>query len=310
MRLRPGSILMYGIAESVSAFFLLLVIVVHYLFPKLNCQATSLMCHTISLLMLFVTYPLRQFIEYDTIGNVIIFAIHYTFGLAAFFWLNVFGFDLWRLFAKMPGIHQSPRPRNTRKLIYTSIYAWGIPTAMCAFCITLGFNPEIQQKTGVVIHFSTYNWFENERSALPFFYAPVSIAVVMNVILFILTVINVRRASRGTEIVNMNANKKYFRLCIKLFLVMGMCWLVEILTFIPKVLGVHVDESAYYFPDLISCFQGLYIFMVYVFKRKTYHMFRDKLKMKRMSSVSSVTTLKTLAGSSKSNSSINELSKQ
>lgn len=51
-------------------------------------------------------------------------------------------------------------------------------------------------------------WFFKENEILFFFYGPILIPLIVNLIFFILTIINIRRRSSGVDIVNENIGRE------------------------------------------------------------------------------------------------------
>lgn len=62
---------------------------------------------------------------------------------------------------------------------------------------------------------------------------------------------------------------------IKLFSVMGISWLLEILATVYKQ-----NSYWWYFSDVFNCLQGVLVFFVFVFKRKVLVAFQKKLGKK------------------------------
>jgi len=194
--------------------------------------------------------------------------------LGAFFWLNVLAFDLWRVFSKLKGI--TPGGNKVKKRIFLAkcVYAWGIPVILCATVIGISYNPKIQRTIYIDLKFEKVSWFQEKSSCMIFFYTPIIIILVENLIFFLLTIVNIRRASSGTDMVNKRISRKLLKVYLKLFLVMGIFWIAEVISWFAQD---KTDDSVWYFTDILNSLQGVFIFIVYVCKKKTWLIIRSKL---------------------------------
>lgn len=61
---------------------------------------------------------------------------------------------------------------------------------------------------------------------------------------------------------------------IKLFIVMGVSWIIEIVTTFTPNLQDYLN-----FADIFNIFQGVLVFFIFVFKRKVLHELQQKLGM-------------------------------
>lgn len=88
----------YGIVAGFSSFCLLLTLVVHIAYLKVNNHTKLFICHVFSLFMAytsFATLQLCQCVE-RSITSRAAFPIQYPALLSAVLWLHVMGFDVWR----------------------------------------------------------------------------------------------------------------------------------------------------------------------------------------------------------------------
>lgn len=63
---------------------------------------------------------------------------------------------------------------------------------------------------------------------------------------------------------------------MKLFLVMGINWAAELISFI---VGEGVPHYLWYVTDLTNTLQGVFIFIIFVWKRRVRRLVRDRLCM-------------------------------
>ncbi|GAB6018605.1 hypothetical protein CHUAL_000291 [Chamberlinius hualienensis] len=203
--------LMYGISSVISAVFSFVTVIIHLLFPNINHHAKSLMCHIISLFLMYLIVAVRYFVNAFDVGvpRLVIFAFQYVFSLSTFFWLNVIAFELWRVFAKLQG-HIAPGPRQEKKRLFLvkCIYSWGIPLLLCCVAIGVSLNPDAQRALGMMLHLSESIWFSDKITVFVFFYGPILVILIINLVLFCWTILNIRKLNQGSDILNSKISKK------------------------------------------------------------------------------------------------------
>ncbi|XP_029163667.1 G-protein coupled receptor Mth2-like [Nylanderia fulva] len=98
------------------------------------------------------------------------------------------------------------------------------------------------------------------------------ITVICNICLFISTALKIVRHKkdtahhlRGSESQRHDDNKQWFNLYLKLFIVMGINWSMEIVSWLFKDAA---PEYIWYLTDLTNTLQGLIIFIIFVWKEK------------------------------------------
>ena len=116
---------------------------------------------------------------------------------------------------------------------------------------------------------SYYLSFLGNESKGVWFFLPIGLLLIVNAIMFSLTIKEVFlldwEAKRLNYIEEKTSNQRTrVFLFMKLFLGMGLLWFFEI---IGGLLNEHVHESAWYVFDVLNMLQGLYIFVIFVVKR-------------------------------------------
>lgn len=275
---RKETRLLYGVASCLSAFCLLLALVVHIFYPTLNYHTKALLCLAFSLLGLYISTAVVNFnngsFESAT-ANIIIFAVRYIMGLSAFFWLSVIAFDLWRVFAKLKGTISPVNSEKKRRVFLAKCaYAFGTPILMYIIVVVIAVSPSAQQSLNMEIFIQQAVWFTDKSAIYALFYGPIVILLVENLIFFIMTIICIKKASQGTDLVNKKASKKLIRVYIKLFVVLGLSWLLEVIS---AAVDYRVDQSVWYVTDIINLSQGVFIFLIYVCKKRTWIIIKHKL---------------------------------
>lgn len=100
---------LYGSVFAVSAFCLIMVLVVHLLYQKLNSYTKDLLCLVFSYCVMYSLMAYKYiYPNFDYgITSVILFCVLYVSTMSALFWLNVLAFDLWRVFSRLQRLIRS-----------------------------------------------------------------------------------------------------------------------------------------------------------------------------------------------------------
>ncbi|XP_018302659.1 G-protein coupled receptor Mth2 [Mycetomoellerius zeteki] len=268
-----GIIYSFGMLASVP--FLVVTYVVYWLLPELrNLHGRTLRGYVGCLAMAYSILGMLQLTPQEQIPNgiciAIAFIIHFSF-LASFFWLNVMCFDIWWTFGGFRSLQGSVKQRERKKFIIYSIYAWGSASLLSIICAIMDFVPSvpkelIRPEIGV-----TKCWFKTDEARALYFYGPMGVTVLCNICLFISTALKIVRHKkdtahhlRGSESRRHDDNKQWFNLYLKLFIVMGINWSMEIISW----LITSAPPYVWYLTDLTNTLQGLIIFIIFVWKKK------------------------------------------
>lgn len=203
-------------------------------------------------------------------NSVSAFIIHFSF-LASFFWLNVMCFDIWWTFGGFRSLHGSVKQRERKKFLIYSIYAWGCAAILTGICAIMDFLPKIPNYL-IKPDFGKMNcWFTRDEAKAIYFYGPMGITVLCNICLFISTALKIRQHGkdtaqhlRGIDSRRHDDNKQWFNLYLKLFIVMGINWSMEIISWLCN----NTPTYLWYLTDFTNTLQGVIIFIIFVWKDK------------------------------------------
>ncbi|XP_070071864.1 G-protein coupled receptor Mth2 isoform X2 [Drosophila takahashii] len=278
--------------------FMMLTIAVYLLIPELrNQHGKSLVCYLVGLSVGYTALCYVQLYKIDATSTecVVLGYTAYYFFMGAYLWLSVISFDLWHNFRGTRGIN---RFQENRRFLFYSLYAWGIAVAFLAFTYTAQelthWPPYLKPGIGD----GTYCWLDMTNwSAMIYFYGPIMAIVVANTIMFIMTAIKIHGVQREMARIiasenstkNLRTEKDKFGLFLRLFLIMGITWLSELVSFF---VGSDKEWSKlFYISDLANAMQGFLIFMLFVMKKKVKHLITNRLlEKKRSNGLSSNTT--------------------
>ncbi|XP_051158320.1 G-protein coupled receptor Mth2-like [Leptopilina boulardi] len=305
-----------GILQSISSFCLLITLLVYICIPSLrNLHGKTLMCHVGSLFIAYVCLSLvtldvarsQEAVENEDpvrktlcsiLGNTLLFAF-----ISSFSWLNVMCFDIWWTFrsTRSPNGSTQSRGQRNRFIIYC-VYAWGVACIVTFLCILLDYTDILNYKDRPRIGVDRC-WFLHGLGIgeLIFFTGPVSIILLINLIFFIMTSRNYNRVKSQIKKVMAEPTDQRNRLFeadrdklvmnVKLFIVMGITWICEIISnylniFVPRLL----EYKFFLVFDLINCLQGVFIFVLFIMKERVYKALFQRLFDKNETSHTSNTS--------------------
>ncbi|XP_045484058.1 G-protein coupled receptor Mth2 isoform X2 [Pieris rapae] len=299
------------IALIISSFFLALLLVVYAVLPELrNIGGMVLMAYVFSLMVAFLALAAIQigFYDPDTCLNLTI--VIYFFFLAAFAWMNVMSYDIWwtfRGYAKARPIH---RRGEKFKFCMYCLYAWGVPLAMTIAFKKINEADLTDQPWIIKPLVPIIGCFLEGGQKLVYLYIPMLIMITVNWVFFGMTAFNVWRLSRGTQVLNSPAagnpaahrsQKQRFTVYLKLSVIMGINWLLEVVS------SFYPDLQIWYISDAYNLLIGLIIFIIFIWKESIWHKLRNRYKsfrrarLPKRSMTASITLESTLSQETQAN---------
>ncbi|EDW81437.2 uncharacterized protein Dwil_GK12065 [Drosophila willistoni] len=127
-------------------------------------------------------------------------------------------------------------------------------------------------------------------SAMVYFYGPMLILIIFNTTLFILTAFEIIKVKKELRNIvkhherkqKLNSDKQRYSFFLRLFLLMGVSWSFEIVSYLVQ----HYDVWSYIFliADIFHYSQGGIILLLFVLKRNVYESCRNRIQGKEKSS--------------------------
>ncbi|XP_030751051.1 G-protein coupled receptor Mth2-like [Sitophilus oryzae] len=205
-------------------------------------------------------------------------------------WVNVISYDIWGTFGSpKKTICVIQKKKNLRKFLNYCLYAWGIALVHMILLIILentSFLPDsVQPRIG-----NLYCFIENVNyGRVVFLLVPYMVLQIINIVLFVRTAIYCIRVQN--EIQKMNDTfrkndsgrfilaKDRLTLLVKLAVVMGIIWLVELLqNFFKNMISYsEFTKTLEIVLDTITCCQGVFIFLIFICKKKILNLLKKKL---------------------------------
>ncbi|XP_037933024.1 G-protein coupled receptor Mth2-like isoform X2 [Teleopsis dalmanni] len=310
----------YGTMKIINAYamlfsipFMVLTIVVYLLIPELrNQHGKSLVCYLMGLIVGYTLLSSTSLLNDLSPGSMSCKIIGYTayyFFMAAFLWLNVISFDLWHNFRGTRGIN---RLQEKKRFLFYSLYAWGLAAVSLVFTWFAEEQLDVSEyyKPGIG---SEYCWLDMRTwSAMIYFFGPILIIILANTVMFVMTAMKIHKVqvemarimAREDSTRNLRTEKDKFGLFLRLFIVMGVTWCLEIMSYF-----VGPDKAwakIFYITDICNAIQGFLIFMLFVMKKKVKHLITNRYSSTRDSSNQRQSQYSTKTTSSSVNLSLTE----
>ncbi|XP_052123156.1 probable G-protein coupled receptor Mth-like 2 [Frankliniella occidentalis] len=199
--------------------------------------------------------------QLDGVPCTVIAFLAYYWLLSAFFWLNVTAFNVWRSV-----VLEHVRFRESTLFAWYCAVSQGAPLALMLLLLAAHLLPEADD--GIVRpRFGTNNcWFHDDHATWAWFYWPLAVLLGMNVIYFVWTTARLWR-QYGNSSDSPGRRKllqRRFLLSLKLFLIMGISWVFELISSAADVPG----NAAWYLTDAINAMQGVIVLVVLVLTRR------------------------------------------
>ncbi|XP_001359641.4 probable G-protein coupled receptor Mth-like 5 isoform X2 [Drosophila pseudoobscura] len=235
------------IFHGISLIILLVIAIIYFILPTLRDLVGNIVTTIAVCLMVSQAADLvRIFTELTNHVSFIVADIILCFSLlAAFFWLNSFGYYIWKTFRSR---NVFLRVTDGRKYCYYSAYAWGCTGTMAALAVFAHFflDADSYKQEQMVGEQETIGWL-----GICIFFAPIACTIVVNTFFYVTTrkLIN-RRTVYGRIAHKLKANFIMFSLML---LVMSVAWLFLIMSWLQLdgLLYAHIVVNALQCPLLL-----------------------------------------------------------
>ncbi|XP_049694260.2 G-protein coupled receptor Mth2 isoform X3 [Helicoverpa armigera] len=281
----------YALSSScmlISCFFILLTVAVYAWIPELrNLHGMVLMAYLLSFFVGFLFLATMQILIMtneitENICLVLTFIVYYSL-LSAFFWLNVMCYDIWWTFSGKRAHGRSGTQH--KRFVFYALYAFGVPTALTALLATLEFSESLPVQHPLLPMIRLQGCFLYGNSKLLYLYGPIVALCVANMTFFALTAFKIAKIKRETQVLQGRESSTHdqarkdtqrFTLYIKLFTVMGINWILEVVS------SFYPDADVFWqFSDAYNVLVGLIIFIIFVCKKKTWKMIKKRYAQMR-----------------------------
>ncbi|XP_022917469.1 G-protein coupled receptor Mth2-like isoform X3 [Onthophagus taurus] len=310
-----GGYIVANTGMIISMPFLIATFLVYALLPDKNLPAKSLMCYVLSLLfayIMLVTIQLNSNLEHG--ACVTIAYLCYFFFMVSFFWMNSSCIDIWLTFSGIKGI-TGQRTQERKRFIYYCLYSWGLPLIMTSIVVVMTME-HLKDSIFFTAIGDGQCWFKNGLSTGIYFYFPIAILLITNIVLFAITALKIRNVQRDTKVLNAKDSSKHekdkqrideynsepcyliepvknrgmqvydfldvdnsclgFNLYIKLLFAMGVNWSMEVISWLVQWQSNNVPTYIWYITDFCNAMYGVLIFFIFVFKKNIWIMLKKR----------------------------------
>ncbi|XP_077300265.1 G-protein coupled receptor Mth2-like [Arctopsyche grandis] len=251
--------LAYTISGSLiltSVVFLVLTLIVYFLVSELrDLQGKCIMCTCICLCLGFCHLGIAQLFYLAPLMCSFIAFGTYFWMMATFFWMNVVSINVMKCV-----VFRKSDMTDRRTFQIYSAYGWGVPLIFLISTYIAHKTEGDHIKPGFG---NNACWFTEKVATWGYFYGPILVILILNVLLFLITSHKLWNKTSYNNVSKIRSLKYKFVLYLKLFLVMGISWLFEIISFIHD--GRHI---VWMIADAFNCLQGVVFFLVLIAFRK------------------------------------------
>ncbi|XP_067636934.1 probable G-protein coupled receptor Mth-like 5 isoform X2 [Eurosta solidaginis] len=235
------------IFHIMSLIMLLLISIIYFILPTLRDLVGNIITTIAVCLMATQAADLvRIFTEFTNhVSFIIADIVLYVSLLGAFFWLNSYGYYIWKTFRSR---NVFLRVTDGRKYCYYSAYAWGCTAFMASLAVFAHFflDAESYRQQNLIGDQETIGWL-----GMWIFFAPIACTIIINIFFYVTTLklIN-RRNVYGRIQHKLRAN---FIMFSWMLLIMSFAWLFFVLSWLPYdgLLYVHILVNALQAPLLL-----------------------------------------------------------
>ncbi|XP_065360014.1 G-protein coupled receptor Mth2-like [Calliphora vicina] len=297
-------------AMIISVLFLIPTILVYLVLKELrgNLRGKLLICYLFSLTMGYaiISFVTVSNLIFDVIPCSLLGFTSYFFFMAAFLWLSVLCYDIWKNF-KETNVELNSR-KNRKQFIVYSLYAW-LSAGLATFCIIyIQLSPNIDEiyKPGIGVEMCFLN--TEKWSAAIYFYGPNLVILLFNFVTFGHVTARIYKVRR--DMARISHKEKFYQenaiVILRLFLIMGISWLFDIISYCMR--EYEEWDFLFVFSDFGNAIQGILIFSLFVLKPNVLKLLNKKFQkdpdMPRRSVCTSTTNFSKLQNSSSVESAI------
>ena len=193
-------------------------------------------------------------------------AMHYAF-LAAFFWMNVMAIDICRTFSSSRVM--LPTDPHSARFIFYSLYAWLTPAMIVGGSLALDLL-DVEATAFYRPHYGDgMCWITRRWALLVTFALPLALILIVNFVLFGITVKNLCLISIDTKRVR-GDDRNQFGLYVKLSTIMGLTW---VFGFVSSLVELPVLWYAFI---VFNTLQGAFICFAFVCNKKVFRLLHER----------------------------------
>ncbi|CAG9805773.1 unnamed protein product [Chironomus riparius] len=282
-------LIVHTVGMLISIPFLIITFFIYALIPELrNLHGKSLMCYILALILV---NSLLLYAKHNNIEKFEALVLYYSIFLT-FFWMNVLCYDIWRV-SRSNISNRSLRGEQKTFLKYC-LYGFGCPLLITVIAVLIDhFKPFHNDYHPLFGQFGLMH--HNKKTKAIYVNIPILILTLVNVVLFVDTSRRVWSALDSGIDKKSDKRKEMFRkrfsICLRLFIIMGVIWLMESISFFSTDYSERTSFKHTFFQitDFISCIQGLLIFIVCISDKRTRKLITKRCRSPKSSTDDGIT---------------------
>ncbi|XP_070491483.1 uncharacterized protein [Chironomus tepperi] len=262
-------LIVHTIGMLISIPFLIITFLIYASIPELrNLHGKSLMCYILALVLVtsLLLYAKHSYIEKFE-GIALYFSI-----LLTFFWMNVLCFDIWSV-ARSRISNRSLRGEQRTFLKYC-LYGFGCPLLITIIVVLIDHH-RLSNSDYYPLFGDIGRMFSDKKTKAFYINIPIFIITLVNIAFFLDTSRRIwsavnqaydKKSEKRKEMF-----KKRFSTCLRLFIIMGVVWVMESIAFFSsdRYEETSFKHTIFQITDFINCIQGLLIFLVCISDERT-----------------------------------------
>ncbi|XP_031635405.1 G-protein coupled receptor Mth2-like [Contarinia nasturtii] len=271
------AVLPYVMQLSV-AFIVATILLYIYMRDIRNLHGKCMMCYLLSLafgygFMSWLYINGNDYVE-PIYCNFVAYSMYFSFE-SAFLWLNVICFDLWWTIWNTIGFALTAK---MRLCIYTS-YTFTISLLLVFIVFEIDQNENIPEEYKPQMGVNQCFFGHEFLPMFLYFYLPFFISTLLNIVFFILVAFRIHQIKHNLSKFESKKHQNHednFILLLRLFILMGSCWIMEAISFF-----VDPKSMSFFVFDFWNCSQGILIFVSTLFKQRVQAKIKKRFFAKR-----------------------------
>lgn len=196
--------------------------------------------------------------------------VTYYFFLAAFTWMLVMSFDVWRTLRIATKELRVSSGKQWRKFFIYSFCSWALPAKIVLIALLVDLCPMGFVSEQLKPRFGREGcWFSHGPALLLFFGLPLFLILVCNVSFFLSSAYMIYSTHSMTRYSASPNTKRDFRLYARLALIMGLTWIMGL------VAGFANNEALWVLFILLNTSLGLFIFIAFTCRKSVLHALKN-----------------------------------
>lgn len=256
---------------SISIIAMTCTVITYILFAELrNLPGLAVLNLCVSNILFDLTFLASSAISVPRDDNLCLIAsiiAHYE-GLAAYFWTNVMAADLYLTLGRWSAAPRSPSKILPRYMLY----AYGLPLVIVSIAVTIQFcncTGPFTIDYGLLIC-----WINNPTANLIFFGIPLGLALLANIVLFVMTIVVVQRSLSCPSSTSFEKAMCQLKLYGRMATVMGFTWIFALISACFDASSTAGIVFTYIY-IVCNASGGVFVFFAFTCNKRVWQLYRQ-----------------------------------